>query len=77
MNFRSIFIFVFLAFGSMAFAQSKGILKGAVLDKVTGETLPNASVTIVGTYYQSLTDFSGEFEIKDIKQEPIPLRFNS
>ncbi|MGA0246865.1 MAG: TonB-dependent receptor [Schleiferiaceae bacterium] len=67
MNFRSIFIFVFLAFGSTAFAQSKGILKGVVIDKATGETLPNASVNIVGTYYQSLTDFSGEFEIKDIK----------
>ena len=67
MNFRKFYIFIFIALSQMAFAQSKGVLKGVVVEKATGETLPNASVTIVGTYYQTLTDFSGEFEIKDIK----------
>ncbi|MCH1402566.1 MAG: TonB-dependent receptor, partial [Schleiferiaceae bacterium] len=67
MNFRKFYIFIFIALSQMAFAQNKGVLKGVVVEKATGETLPNASVTIVGTYYQTLTDFSGEFEIKDIK----------
>ena len=67
MNFRKFYIFIFIALSQMALAQNKGVLKGVVVEKATGETLPNASVTIVGTYYQTLTDFSGEFEIKDIK----------
>ena len=67
MNFRKFYIFIFIVLSQMAFAQNKGVLKGVVVEKATGETLPNASVTIVGTYYQTLTDFSGEFEIKDIK----------
>ena len=56
-----------LSLSIASFAQSKGTLTGVVIEKGTGETLPNASVTIVGTYYQALTDFSGAFTIDDVK----------
>jgi len=65
-NFRVLLALTVLFSGSV-FAQSKGVLSGTVLDKATGETLPNASITIVGTYYQALSDFSGGFKIDDIK----------
>ena len=56
-----------ICFSITAVAQDKGVLKGTVVDKGTGETLPNASISIVGSYYQGMTDFSGDFTILDIK----------
>ena len=56
-----------ICFSITTVAQDKGVLKGTVVDKGTGETLPNASISIVGSYYQGMTDFSGEFTILDIK----------
>ena len=76
MNFRSLFVFVFLAIGSMAFAQSKGILKGVVIDKVTGETLPNASVNIVGTTTKVSRIFPVNLKSGILNPEPILLRYN-
>nr|MBT4214487.1 TonB-dependent receptor [Bacteroidota bacterium] len=56
-------------------AQEKGILRGRALEKGTKEPLPNAAVTIVGTFYQTLTDFDGNFEIKDIKPGTYSVKF--
>ena len=67
MNFRSLYIALMICLSITAVAQEKGVLKGTVVDKGTGETLPNASITIVGSYYQGMSDFSGEFVIGDIK----------
>ena len=33
-----------------------GVLRGTVMDKETGETLPGVSVTVVGTYFAAVTD---------------------
>ncbi|GAB4374772.1 MAG: hypothetical protein Kow0075_00690 [Salibacteraceae bacterium] len=42
-------------------------LKGVVKDAQSGETLPGATVVLVGTYVGTTTDFDGYYELKDIK----------
>ncbi|MEX2596782.1 MAG: TonB-dependent receptor [Salibacteraceae bacterium] len=42
-------------------------LKGTVYDKETGETIPGATVILVGTYVGTSTDMNGTYEIKNIK----------
>ena len=56
-------------------AQQKGVLRGRALEKGTNEPLPNAAVSIVGTFYQTLTDFDGNFEIRDIKPGTYSVKF--
>ena len=56
-------------------AQQKGVLRGRALEKGTNEPLPNAAVSIVGTFYQTLTDFDGNFEIGDIKPGTYSVKF--
>ncbi|MDP4742075.1 MAG: carboxypeptidase-like regulatory domain-containing protein, partial [Schleiferiaceae bacterium] len=40
-------------------AQKIGTLRGSVRDAETGEELPGAGVSIVGTYYSTVTDVQG------------------
>lgn len=42
-------------------------LSGTVSDEESGETLPGATVTLVGTYKGASTDFNGNYKIEDIK----------
>ena len=56
-------------------AQEKGVLRGKAVDKSTNEPLPNAAVSIVGTFYQTLTDFDGNFVLKDIKPGTYSVKF--
>ena len=49
----------------VAFSQN-GIIKGKVTDEVTGESLVGANVLIQGTYTGTITNFDGEFELKDV-----------
>lgn len=44
-----------------------GTIKGKAFDSATKEPLPFAKVTVEGTYYGTLTDDQGNFEIKDVK----------
>src|SRR5690606_24434416 len=42
-------------------------LKGTVYDKETGETLPGATVSLVGTYIGTSTDMEGKYVLENIK----------
>ena len=53
------------------FAQ--GLVKGKVIDAVTKETLPGASIGIKGTQRSSSTSLNGNFSIKVETGEPIEL----
>lgn len=48
------------------FAQN-ATLTGVIYDKESGETLPGATVLIVGTYLGASTDMDGKYTIEDIK----------
>jgi hypothetical protein len=66
-----IYIFLF-AFISQAKGQN---LQGKIIDDVTGEGIPFASITIVGTTNASVTNENGYFVIK-IAQLPSKLKFS-
>jgi outer membrane receptor protein involved in Fe transport len=54
-----------------------GTLRGKVKDLETGETLPGASVLIVGTYKVATTDFDGNYAIKEIKPGDYSIKIQS
>ena len=47
-------------------AQKIGTLRGSVRDAETGEELPGAGVSIVGTYYSTVTDAQGGFVLPKV-----------
>ena len=42
-------------------SSKTGVLRGTVMDKETGETLPGVAVTVVGTYFAAVTDVKGQY----------------
>ena len=49
-----------------ASAQKIGALRGTVRDAETGEELPGAGVSIVGTYYSTVSDVQGGFVLPKV-----------
>ncbi|MEY2970930.1 MAG: hypothetical protein RLZZ599_1303, partial [Bacteroidota bacterium] len=72
---KCFFSFVLMLIAVVALGQGKGVLQGTAVDKGTGEPLPNAAVSVVGTFYQGLTDFDGNFEITGIKPGTYSVKF--
>jgi len=58
--------FLFLITALPLFAQSKGELRGRIIDKDTGEGLPGVNVLVKGTYYGAATDLDGNFSIRNM-----------
>jgi len=75
MRYSKLLICALLLWSSAVFAQTTGRIVGTVLDKATGEPLPSAAITIVGTFYQTLTDFDGKFVLNDIKPGTYSVKF--
>ena len=69
-----------LIFASLCAAQTTGSVEGAVVDRVTGAGIPDASVTFYirtqqGAIYETTTDASGEFRIFGMKPSSYEVRF--
>ena len=56
-----------LLWAGFAFGQRSGGIKGKITDEETGEELPGASVTVVGTYTAGVSDFDGNYILTGIK----------
>lgn len=63
---KAIWILVTCMFPVMAWAQD-ATLTGTIFDEETGETLPGATVVLVGTYKGGVTDFDGKYTIEGVK----------
>lgn len=64
---RTLIAFFLLIFViSPGFTQTRGIIKGRITDKATGEALPGVNVLVTGTYYGAATDFDGNFTISNV-----------
>ncbi len=63
-KFASVLFFAFLAVG--AIAQTKTV-KGVVYEDETGETLPGATVSVVGSTKGAITGLDGSFEMSGVK----------
>ncbi len=66
--------FFFLLTSSFALAQSTFSIRGRVLDKASGETLPGTSIGLVGTTLGAVSDGNGAFQIKGVAPGTYALR---
>lgn len=48
--------------------KSQIILKGKVIDKMTGEVLVGATISVGNSEYKAYTDLDGNFEIKNMRE---------
>lgn len=58
---KSFLLFLFSMVFSLASFAQQTIVKGSVLDEITGEPIPDVTVTIEGTTFSMTTDGKGEF----------------
>lgn len=49
-------------------------LKGKVVDAMTNEPLPYATIVVLGTSYGATTDLDGNFEVKDLVRGKVTIR---
>jgi len=63
---KSLISILFLLISISLSAQQQTILSGKVFDKKTKETLPGASVFIIGTSWGASTDLDGQFKITNV-----------
>lgn len=67
---------LFFLFHSNIMAGNSGKIQGSVIDKKTGEKLPGANVTIIGTTYGSATNLNGEYFILQVPPGEYTLKFS-
>ena len=65
-NYRLLFFAIVFLMSHLTFAQN-GLLKGKVVDKLTGEGIPFANLLLENTQIGATTDFEGNFRIENIK----------
>jgi len=63
-----------VALPGLVFAGTTGKISGSVTDKNTGELLPGANVSIVGTTMGAASDLNGKFTIKNVPPGTYTLR---
>lgn len=61
---------------STEFKFGKGIIKGKITDKETGEPLPFVNIMIDGTTRGTTSDFDGNFKIVDLEKGQYTLKFS-
>ncbi|MCF8381038.1 MAG: TonB-dependent receptor [Bacteroidales bacterium] len=69
MTKRILFIIIISILPISVFTQN-GSIKGKVTDAVTGESLVGANIVIQGTYTGTITNFDGDYEIKNLVPGP-------
>lgn len=65
-NIRLLAALLFLMAPVLALAQTKTV-KGVIYEEETGETLPGATVSIIGTTKGTVADMDGTFELSGVK----------
>ena len=50
----------------VAMAQPKTTIKGTITDKLTGETIIGASISVIGTSLGTITDFNGNYHLREV-----------
>lgn len=76
-NLKSTITIVFLLLGLNLFAQENGEIKGKVIDKITKQAIPFASIKIINTTKGSLADSLGLFSFSNIEEGIYSININS
>lgn len=72
-SFYSFLLNIILIAATASTLHAQRVIRGAVLDGATGETLISASVVIKGTAEGAITDYDGTFRIETNRSFPITL----
>ncbi|MBR9919208.1 MAG: TonB-dependent receptor plug domain-containing protein [Bacteroidetes bacterium] len=75
-DFRAFSFAIICLFFTTTLAQAQTILSGAVEDKVSGEPLIGAAVSVKGTTEGTVTDFDGRFSLRTNAEYPLTLSVN-
>ncbi len=76
-NLKSIFIVLFLLSSLQILAQESGSIKGKVIDKITKQYLPFATIQIVNSAKGTLTDTLGNFSFLNVDEGSYSIIINS
>ncbi|MDD8017992.1 MAG: carboxypeptidase-like regulatory domain-containing protein, partial [Bacteroidota bacterium] len=60
---------------SLLYGQSKGTIKGRIIDAKTNDGLPSVNVKIKGTYYGAASDMDGNYTIPNINSGSYTIEF--
>lgn len=74
MNLKSLVLLLIIAFATTGFSAPSGAIVGQITDATTGDPLPGANVTIVGTSMGAATDLKGNYRIPNVEPGEYTLR---
>lgn len=63
---KNTFMFIFLLLPFLFSCSNYGVIEGKVIDKLTGQPISGATITIVGTTNKSITESDGTFKLIDV-----------
>lgn len=76
-SFKFSLVFIFLiCISNFVLAQSKGTIKGIVVDSETNEALPSATIKVEGIKKGAFTDLEGNFIIPNLKAGTYEIKFS-
>lgn len=67
MSLKKIFLSVFLILASLSLMAQSKTVKGIIYEEETGEPMPGATVSVVGSTRGVMTDMDGSFELSNVK----------
>lgn len=74
--YKSLYLLLALCLITSGFGQTKGSIKGRVLDADTKEGLPAVNVIVKGTYLGAASDMEGNFTIQNVSPGDFTLQFS-
>lgn len=66
LEMKNVFILIFLLLPLLFSCSNYGAIEGKVIDKITGQPIKGAAITIKGTTIKSSTDKEGSFKLTDV-----------
>ncbi|HEX2846348.1 MAG TPA: TonB-dependent receptor [Chitinophagaceae bacterium] len=73
---RSLLSLLLLLLTNFAFSQNHGLVSGMVTDKLTGEAIPGATVSVKGETYSVFTNSEGKFTLQKLSASRIVLNIS-
>ena len=67
MSFKKIVLSLIFVLAPLAVLAQTKTIKGVIYEEETGETMPGATVSVVGSTKGVMTDLDGSFELSGVK----------
>lgn len=73
---KLLYTLILFVFSHLIFSQTS-IIKGTVIDDKTGKTMPGVDINVSNTKYSTISDFDGNFIIRDIPTGSYEIQFSA